>query len=121
MPDVRFGLCGCCNQNEVFRLGEVVIGGERHFLCANCEAFVASAIRRPGGVMYANDPFGISHANHCECSRCEKGWQPQDVGTITADLPAFTECDFSQIADKPITVTQEMIDAGFGGIRYPRQ
>ena len=24
----------------------------------------------PGGVMYANDPEGISHANHCECKRC---------------------------------------------------
>lgn len=25
----------------------------------------------PGGVMYANDSEGISHTNHCECTRCE--------------------------------------------------
>lgn len=33
---------------------------------------------KPGGVMYANDPEGISHANHCECRRCESAHEYED-------------------------------------------
>lgn len=44
----------------------------------------------PGGVMYANDPEGIIHTNHCECRRCEaaRAEKSAEAPCLHEDVPA---------------------------------